>query len=600
MKIALLHSTNPSRKAAVNKDLNGGLGTADEYGRSLGGRLLTFLKRKYVCLPVVSIAHIQAILKRQGHAVEYFEDRLPCEPFDVALLLGSLVDLQNENRIAAETKRRFPNSRVGVFGPFPARFPGQYPATDFVIGGEAEAFFLECGAERMLCEDGLIRNDATLDLNDLPAPDYSGFPIERYSYAPMLPRRPYLPLLASKGCPYSCRFYCSYGEYQGPRIRQRRAELVYADLRYVARAYGARSVQFRDPLFGMDRSWVLDFCQLLIERPLDVEWGMETRADLLTPELLERMHAAGLRSVNLGVETGDARIAKANRRKLVDDDHQTMILEHAKRIGVRINAFFMLGLEGDTPESMRATADFALAADPTAARFSVSTPYPGTGFYEQLARENRLNGAPLEQHNQFTLVHKHPNLTPLQVERALVRAYLRFYLRPTYIAKTAFGVWRSNSRLFADNRRRAPDATAVPATIGPAGGVRTASAADIATGSSGLFRKMEEYFGRLSGQLRQVEMTLMQADARQLDQFVRHLEQRSAIEPAKNRATPGTFKNGAASRPVRVGLPMLDRNGEDAEQSLRTMRTEVAQLTRQVRLFAEHHADAAQTAHSVS
>ena len=257
----------------------------------------------------------------------------------------------------------------------------------------------------------------------------------------------------------------------------------------------------------------------------------------------------------------------------------------------------MFGLEDDTSESMRATADFALAADPTAARFSVSTPYPGTGFHEQLARENRLNGAPLEQHNQFTLVHKHPNLTPQQVERALVRAYLRFYLRPTYIAKTAFGVWRSNSRLFADNRRRA---AAAPATIRPALDVRTANAADVATGSNGLFRQMEEFFGRLSGQLRQVEKTLMQKDVQQLDRFVRRLEQRSAVEREKDRAAPGTITGGAATRPVSLSLPTLDRNGENAEQSLRTMRNEITELTRQVRLLAEHDAGAAQPVPSVN
>ena len=131
--------------------------------------------------------------------MEYHEDRLPAAAFDVALIFGSMVDFTNENRVMRECKRRFPRARVGVFGPFPARYPEKFPDADFVVGGEAEAFFLDGRAERMLDAHGLIDNDAVLDLDHLPPPDYSGFPIHKYSYAPMLPRKPYLPLLASKG-----------------------------------------------------------------------------------------------------------------------------------------------------------------------------------------------------------------------------------------------------------------------------------------------------------------------------------------------------------------------------------------------------------------
>lgn len=578
MKIALLHSTNPSRKIALNKDLNGGLGTADAYGKSLGGRLLTFLKRKYISLPVISIAHIQAVLKRQGHQVEYFEDRLPVAASDVALIYGSMVDHSNENKVLREYKRRFPSDRVGVFGPFPARFPDRFPEGHFVIGGEAEAFFVDGQAERLLSENGLIDDHAALDLDDLPPPDYSGFPIHKYSYAPMLPRKPYVPLLASKGCPYSCRFYCTYGEYQGAKIRQRSAEHVYRDMRHLAATLGVRSVQFRDPLFGMSRMFVLDLCQRLISDPLDIEWGMETRADLLTPELLDRMRAAGLRSVNLGIETGDAAIAKANKRKLVADDHQTLIVRHAEKIGVRINAFFIFALEGDTMDTMTSTADFALRLNPTAARFSVSTPYPGTGFYEQLSREGRLTGEDWEGHTQFSLVHKHATLTAAQVERALVRAYLRFYLRPSYVARTAWGVWRGNSRLFADNRRRRPalaDAN-LDLPIGP-------PAAPTPAQSAGLPR-LDAYLRRLASQMQDVEAAVESGDLDRLKHAVIEFNVRGVAEPVADAPGELAAVHAATARLRDRIRTLLDGAAhEEAGERLAAMREDVSDLTREVR-----------------
>ncbi len=451
MDIALIHSTNPNRRLALNKDLNGGFGTADDYGPSVAGRILRRLKWKLIGLPVVSIAHAQAILKRQGHRVRYYEGALPEEPFDVGLVLGSIVDFRNERRMVRALQRAWPGAKVGVFGGFPQRFPEHYPEADFVIGGELEAFCLYDDVARLCSAAGRVATPP-LNLDDLPAPDYSGFPIHKYAYAPMLPKKPFLTLQSSKGCPYPCGHYCSYGAFQGASHRQRSAGNVYDDMWRLRRDYGVRSIQFRDPLFGLSKDFVQELCSYLIERPLRVEWGMETRADLLNEKQLDLMQRAGLRSVNIGVETTDPDVAKANHRKLANAQHQHRIIEHAKRIGVKINAFYMFALETDTPAGLRRMTDFAVKANTTAARFCVSTPYPGTRFHDEMRRQGRLIEDDWERYTQFNLVHKQPQLSPGDVQKALINAYLRFYLRPAYMLRTAVHVWRSNSRLFADNR----------------------------------------------------------------------------------------------------------------------------------------------------
>jgi radical SAM superfamily enzyme YgiQ (UPF0313 family) len=296
-------------------------------------------------------------------------------------------------------------------------------------------------AARLREERGLIGGPAVVDMDELPRPDYDGFPISRYSYTPMLPKRPYLPLLASKGCPYSCGYYCSYGEFQGAKYRQRSAEKVYDDMRHLRDAYGTRSIHFRDATFGIDERFVRKLCGLLKGKPLGIEWGVETRSDLLSPALLDELHSAGLRSFNLGVETLDPKTAGLQKRKLDEAEHQRQVIAHAKRKGIRVNLFFMFGLEEDTVEGLAAITRHALELDPDAARFCVSTPYAGTAFYAQLEKEGRLLETDWEKYTQFALVHKHPRLSPEQVRSALLDAYMRFYFRPGYLLKRLGGLW---------------------------------------------------------------------------------------------------------------------------------------------------------------
>jgi radical SAM superfamily enzyme YgiQ (UPF0313 family) len=166
-----------------------------------------------------------------------------------------------------------------------------------------------------------------------------------------------------------------------------------------------------------------------------VEWGIETRPDLLSPALLDELHAAGLCSVNLGVETFDERVAGLHRRRLDAEEHQDAVLARARALGIRVNLFFMLGLEEDTPEGLDRIGRQALRLDPEAARFSVSTPYPGTPFYERMRAEGRIVEEDFERYTQFALVHRHPNLSAEAVQERLLEAYSRFYFRPGYIAR---------------------------------------------------------------------------------------------------------------------------------------------------------------------
>lgn len=434
LSIALVHALNKHKNYSMNKDLNSGFGTADDFGNSLTSRIIKLIRRKAVQIPILSFAFLQSVLREQGHHVNYFEGTLPEGDFDLILIYGSIVDYQNENRVCKLLKENFPDARVGFLGPFPSRFPDLFDSGDFVLLGEAEAFFMN--QFRSIDQlKGSVPVTSLTDMDSLPTPDFDNFPIKNYGYAPAISQKPFVTLQASKGCPYSCKFYCTYGEYQGPKIRLRSAKKVVDDIVYLQQKFDIKGMQFRDPIFGFNKNFIPDLCEELKKRKVKIKWGMETRLDLLNEENLKQMFEVGLRNINVGIETNDVVIAKINKRPLVKESHQEKIIKVCEKIGITVAAFYILALEGDTEETMRNTIQYAIKLNTPLARFAVSTPYPGTDFFEQLEKEGRILTHNYEEYTQFNLVFKHKNLSAQRVKQLLEEAYRRYYFRPSYFSK---------------------------------------------------------------------------------------------------------------------------------------------------------------------
>jgi len=437
LNVGLVHVLNRNRNYAMNKDLNGGFGTADDLGDRFTTRILMKLKKENIRLPIISFAFLQALFKKAGHDVKYFEGNLPKEgDYDLILVYGTIVDYKNENRVCSILKERFPDAKIGIFGPFPSRNPELFPRADFVLLGESEAFFMDDFKDLEQLKGYVPVSDMT-DMDKLPSPDYDGFPIKEYSYWPGIPAKPFLVLQASKGCPYSCRFYCPYGEYQGAKIRLRSPKKVVDDIVHLQEEYNVKGIQFRDPVFGMYRTFIPEFVKEMRERNIEIEWGMETRLDLLNEERIKEMHDVGLRNINVGIETIDPDIAKANRRLLVQAEHQERIIKYCKEIGVNISAFYILCYEGDTFDSVKKTVEYAIKLDTPLARFSISTPYPGTGFYTALEKDGRIMTKDFEKYTQMNLVYRHKNLDSEDAKMLLQKAYKKYYFRPKQVVNSA-------------------------------------------------------------------------------------------------------------------------------------------------------------------
>jgi radical SAM superfamily enzyme YgiQ (UPF0313 family) len=351
LKVALVEVIS-GRNGCVNKDFMGGYGWAFKVGNSLPARAIELVKWLGEKLPIMSCGYLAAIFSRAGHSVEYANGVV--RDCDLAIIYSSMVDYRADLEMARRYKRET-KAKVAFIGPFASHRPDQFlDSGDLVVAGEPERFALEVAAGREIGR-GLVESHDIKEVDTIPFPDWSGFPVRSYSYFPALRQRPFLPVLASRGCPYTCE-YCPY---EIIKWRPRAAENVLDEIEELQRRYEIRGFLFRDPIFTLSRRRVVELMHGMMQRRFDFRWACETRMDCLDVELLEMMYKAGLRVLNVAVESSSEAVLKGVAREVIPVRHQEKILKACDRLGIRVTVFYVLGLPEDTRESILETIRYA-------------------------------------------------------------------------------------------------------------------------------------------------------------------------------------------------------------------------------------------------
>jgi len=149
------------------------------------------------------------------------------------------------------------------------------------------------------------------------------------------------------------------------------------------------------------------------------------------------MKKAGLKSINIGIETPNKEIAIGSKRKTDEEMHLLNLLSESKKEGIRINGFFIIGFEADTYETCLKTIQYSLSIDTFMARYSVCTPYPGTMYHLELQQKNKIIENDFTKYNQQTLVFDHDNLNQNDIKSLIDLAYKKYFLRPKTFLKLA-------------------------------------------------------------------------------------------------------------------------------------------------------------------
>lgn len=265
------------------------------------------------------------------------------------------------------------------------------------------------------------------NLDDLPLPMHHLLPLDKYR-SPAI-RGTYQFIVTSRGCTAGCIYCIKHVSYQAG-LRLRSPENVVAEIEMLARL-GVKNIHMYADLFTANRDQVMGICNLIIERKLDITFTCNSRVDYVDKEMLELMGKAGCTVISWGIESANEEILK-KARKGTTAERARQSLAYARAAGIRNLGYFIIGLPGETKESIQETIDFSKELPLDLAIFHIAAPYPGTPFFFMVMENNWFKpGTRWEQvdMDQSTVL-QYGNLNAEDLEREARRAMREWMFRP--------------------------------------------------------------------------------------------------------------------------------------------------------------------------
>lgn len=265
------------------------------------------------------------------------------------------------------------------------------------------------------------------DLNDLPIPKHELLPIDKQRM-PMI-KGPFTFIVTSRGCPAGCKYCIKHVTYQNT-VRVRSAENIVEELEYLVKL-GVKNIHMYADLFTVNRDHVLSTCQLIVERGLKIKWTCNSRVDYVDEELLQWMGKAGCWLISWGIESANEMVLK-RARKGYKKEQAFKALQWANAAGIKNWSYFIIGLPGETEESIRETIDYSKELPTDIALFHVAAPYPGTPFFYDVVENGWFRpGTKWEEVDMDkSTVLDYDNLTAEQLAYWQKRATREWSLRP--------------------------------------------------------------------------------------------------------------------------------------------------------------------------
>jgi anaerobic magnesium-protoporphyrin IX monomethyl ester cyclase len=237
-----------------------------------------------------------------------------------------------------------------------------------------------------------------------------------------------------RGCPHQC-IYCAVTIASGYKLKVRSPRNIVAEIEECVKKHNIRNFFFRADTFTWDEKWVVDLCNLILEKNLKIRWGCNSRVDTISEGRLAAMKKAGCWIIGFGIESGNQEMLDKmkKRAKLADAEKA---IELCKKYGIKTYGLFLIGLPWETRETVYQTIDFAKKLDPSFLDFNIAYPLPGTEYYRIAKEMNLFSDQDLSKGDYARPIVRTVTLSTDELIQLRKKALLSFYLRPSYIFRT--------------------------------------------------------------------------------------------------------------------------------------------------------------------
>ncbi|MCC6544373.1 MAG: radical SAM protein [Nitrospirae bacterium] len=425
-------------------------------------------------MPPIGLCSLAAWVEKHGHEASIHDcyafpaqddmimDSIRREPPEFVGFTATTSSFLDAVRIAEKIKNLNPRITI-IFGgvhitALRETLMKDYPVIDYGVVGEGEMPLLSLMEEEYSSLDeipalmyrkgpevvftGYGKRKQLMEMDNLPFPAYGklkGFPgaykLPIFNY----PKAPNTTIVSSRGCPYKCS-YCDRTVFQ-QSFRYNSADYMFSLVKYLNKDYGVRHINFYDDLFTFHRKRVEEFCNLMTRGGLGVTFNCAARAEHVDLDLLQLMKKAGCWMISLGIETGDPELLKQHR----SNSNLDMIREKValiRKAGIRTKGLFMMGLPGETEESINKSIHYALSLPLNDMNLAKFTPFPGSPLYKDIRSYGSFEEN-WEMMNCANFVFIPTGFTEDRLEERYREFYRRHFERTHILLDYVTMLWRS-------------------------------------------------------------------------------------------------------------------------------------------------------------
>ena len=405
------------------------------------------------------------LLDAPSHHVSAEETINIARDYEFLVLFTSTPGFPGDIRLVKKIKETNPKIKIAFVGPhvsvLPERSLKDCREIDFVVRKEFDYAVCEFANGKPLDEIlgiSFLKNGSVVHTPDRPeVQDLDSLPhvteiyrrdldVTKYNVPFLL--YPYVSLYTTRGCPAQCTFCLWPQTLSGHPWRKRSTDDVAREMAKAKDFWpDVREFFFDDDTFNIQKVRTIELCEKL--KPLKLTWSCTSRVTT-DYETLKAMKEAGCRLLIVGYESGDPQILK-NIKKGATIERARQFTKDCHKLGLVVHGDFILGLPGETHETIRNTVAFAKELDVETIQVSVAHAYPGTELYDYAVKNGFMVGDnKMVDEGGHQLAHiQYPGLPADDILESVHRFYDEYYFRP----KAVFRILRKAAFNSVDRKR---------------------------------------------------------------------------------------------------------------------------------------------------